>query len=479
MSNKSRNSNTTMPENPRIPTMIRDQSPPLHSEENQGFYDDQRHRLRDHNTPAQMVKNSTTRRAERTNRHMSDSKSISFPVIALGLPKGGSTLLFDLFHCNNIPSQHYFCCGTQKSLKSYAGQGLMSSCLIHNLANERPMLEYCGSYQAFAEINGPREKNRDGQVLMDDGTFQASGPRIFLPQTFHIDKIHAQYPNATFILQHSPIDSWIQTVLNLGDVSWNPALATELINEFSAQGVLSSHDTAGLNWFNRTEMEGLLRIIYHYHHEKVRDFVKAHPTHDYIEVNIEDDFQKINNSLLQPLGLSPRCWKGADLEYIPGKKLVIIIPFRDSADGRSQGKGRRDNLRQWLAYMRSYLPEDIVSNSHVYIVEQTEKGVFNKGLMFNAGFNVVEFDGSCDYMVLHDVDQIPDSKQDNRIYYYRSRPAKLIDTTTRRATENSTEEVRKLLKNNVGGALMVTPAVYRLVNGYSNNFGGEKLLASF
>ena len=74
----------------------------------------------------------------------------------------------------------------------------------------------------------------------------------------------------------------------------------------------------------------------------------------------------------------------------PRKELAFIIPFRESTDGRSQGLRRNDNLQDWLTYMRDYLPKDIIQHSHVYIIEQSERGIFNKGALFNAGFHFMK-----------------------------------------------------------------------------------------
>ena len=196
--------------------------------------------------------------------------------------------------------------------------------------------------------------------------------------------------------------------------------------------------------------------------------------------------------------------------------LAIIIPFRESKeinDGKSQGLRREENLKLWLEYMINYLPQDIIDHSAVFVIEQTQFGVFNKGALCNAGFDYV-FNSNhtnrngvvFDYMILHDVDQIPKDDQSSDIYRYYTvpvkpatvgggsggagpaafaaaggnssstttyyKPAKLIRTTTRKVNATAKELPRSLFTGNVGGALLITPEVYIAVNGYSNNFGG-------
>ena len=139
--------------------------------------------------------------------------------------------------------------------------------------------------------------------------------------------------------------------------------------------------------------------------------------------------------------------------------LCIIIPFRDHAnDINSQGSNRENNLKEWLQYMSRFLSLE----TNIYVVEQSKEGIFNKGWLFNIGYN--ESNGHCDYLVLHDVDQIPLDKEND--YLFRETPTKLIYETTRN------NHIRKLSRYNVGGALMITRQKYQEINGYSNKFGG-------
>jgi hypothetical protein len=172
-----------------------------------------------------------------------------------------------------------------------------------------------------------------------------------------------------------------------------------------------------------------------------------------------------------------------------GKRLAFFIPFRDQPqDSLNQGAGRADNLIQWLEYMRNNLPPQIIGNSHVFIIEQThESGLFNKGSLFNIGFDHLFHDNntpSFDYMVFHDVDQVPDQSIISFIYDYRAVPTKLIARTTwnytttvddRNVTSPPANE-RLLGTYDVGGVLMMTPDHYRCTNGFSNimsGWGGE------
>ena len=152
------------------------------------------------------------------------------------------------------------------------------------------------------------------------------------------------------------------------------------------------------------------------------------------------------------------------------KHLAIVIPFRESKDPRSQGIDREKNLRQWLDYMSGFLRPELIAVTTIYIIELTQEGIFNKGFLFNAGFDyIMKSNTPPHYLIFHDVDQIP-RKTCSACYDYRSSPTKLIRETTRQ--EGNKTVKRKLSPSNVGGALMMTPDIYRKVNGYSNILAG-------
>ena len=85
--------------------------------------------------------------------------------------------------------------------------------------------------------------------------------------------------------------------------------------------------------------------------------------------------------------------------------LAIIVPFRDSSTRSSQGQNRTANLLEFLPAMNRFL--DRVGRKdhyHIFIVEQSEGYVFNKGALFNIGYLVAKH--NYDYLCLHDVDQV-------------------------------------------------------------------------
>ena len=146
--------------------------------------------------------------------------------------------------------------------------------------------------------------------------------------------------------------------------------------------------------------------------------------------------------------------------------LSIIIPFREKYQTFFlKVLDVSKNLKDWTDYMCSFLPKVGRENVDVHIIEQTQEGPFNKGALFNVGYHISK--GTSDYMVLHDVDHIPENEKNN--YAYREEPTHLCVRTSQFNYQN-------VHQASLGGAFMITMTDYKKINGYSNLFlgwGGE------
>jgi hypothetical protein len=106
-------------------------------------------------------------------------------------------------------------------------------------------------------------------------------------------------------------------------------------------------------------------------------------------------------------------------------RLAIIVPYRDSANPTSQGADRAKNLAMFVPYMNEFLHR-AGRDFTIFIIEQTQGHVFNKGALFNVGYQLVKKD--YDYIVLHDIDQLPESKMNT--YEWRDRPTHLCTASS-------------------------------------------------
>jgi hypothetical protein len=209
------------------------------------------------------------------------------PILVVGLPKAGTSSLFGFFHCNGLYSQHWYCCGEQREFNQ-GGPGTMADCMLYNLQHDLYILEGCGDYDVYTEINGPRRMA---------GKIPWSHPRahIFLPQHYYLQEIHEQYPQATLILNTRPTHEWVQSVR-----TWGNMLARQFANE------VHSMEGSELPLPRGLQMDLFLTKLFDDHSALVKEFVKQHPSHTLIEVDISKN--ETGKVLADAFGLEERCW---------------------------------------------------------------------------------------------------------------------------------------------------------------------------
>ncbi|CAH1781718.1 unnamed protein product [Owenia fusiformis] len=140
----------------------------------------------------------------------------------------------------------------------------------------------------------------------------------------------------------------------------------------------------------------------------------------------------------------------------PKHHVAIIIPYRD----------RVDHLRQFLSYMHPFLQHQRVSY-RIFVIEQQSPRIFNKAALMNAGFNETTriFPKMFDCYIFHDVDMLPEN--DRTVYGCRN-DSSAIHFAQHVSKYNYKRPAWRL----TGGAVSLTPKMFRKVNGYSNAFWG-------
>jgi hypothetical protein len=143
------------------------------------------------------------------------------------------------------------------------------------------------------------------------------------------------------------------------------------------------------------------------------------------------------------------------------KKLAVIIPFRN----------RHQNLKEIIPELKKTISKQN-SNYQIFVIEQSggkENGTgdwhdgnkpFNKGMLFNAGVDIVKKEGF-DYVILHDVDLIPECSD----YGYPQRPTHLSYKVSQFGYKPQYNEL-------FGGVFSISVDDYYKVNGYTNEFFG-------
>ena len=142
-------------------------------------------------------------------------------------------------------------------------------------------------------------------------------------------------------------------------------------------------------------------------------------------------------------------------------QLCIVVPFRDGCGWH--GKGRSRQLDYFLRYMTKWLTARGHSSFRFVITEQSQQGLFNKGILFNIGA-LAAFSEGCEQIVFHDVDQLPLNPKNN--YAYGGSPTHLCTWSTQ--WEFCPHGIG--MRPHLGGALMMSRSDYVAVNGYSNKY---------
>lgn len=222
---------------------------------------------------------------EVTTHHIAQSSSpsgglkLSTPAFVVGFPKSGTTSVYRFFNCSGVVTQHY-CSGGERRDHPPCRYGKMSNCILQNMAKpNRTMLQGCGDYTVYAQIDGERDTGG-----------------IFLPQHFHLDRLHQEYPDATFILPLREPNEWARSVVN-----WFQ-LKGKFVKEYT---IKSSNHTPPA----RGRAVQFLKSIYMEHTEFIQDFVRQHPSHTLVQFNISDA-NNAGNVLAQAFGLdtAQTCW---------------------------------------------------------------------------------------------------------------------------------------------------------------------------
>lgn len=126
-------------------------------------------------------------------------------------------------------------------------------------------------------------------------------------------------------------------------------------------------------------------------------------------------------------------------------KPLVLVTCRD----------RDTHLRVFLLYMSRYFPQLTIA-----IIQQDDTSHWNKGLLYNAGFQLLS--PAYDYVILHDIDFIPDTRVD---YSYCEQPTLL-------STECSQFNYGYYYEAFFGGVVGMNKTHYTLINGFSNQFKG-------
>lgn len=137
-------------------------------------------------------------------------------------------------------------------------------------------------------------------------------------------------------------------------------------------------------------------------------------------------------------------------------KIALIVPYRN----------RKNHLETFINYIHGFLQAQSIEYS-IYVVEQSPKLAFNRGLLFNIGYNWALQYEQIPCFIFHDVDLLPESLEN--IYACTNVP---------RHMSSSVNTLRYKLPYGTlfGGVVAMMQVHFQMVNGFPNRYfgwGGE------
>lgn len=154
-------------------------------------------------------------------------------------------------------------------------------------------------------------------------------------------------------------------------------------------------------------------------------------------------------------------------------RMVVIIPFRAASNYSGfdpNGVEREKNLNELTNYLDTFLRIQ-GRNFRILVVEQEADGhVLNRGSLLNIGVDITRKTKLYDYVVLHDADQIPLSK--DNFYQFPQRPMHLCTFSSLYLPWPRTQEM-------LGGVMSLQIKDFMQVNGYSNLYSGTYVISVF
>jgi len=191
-------------------------------------------------------------------------KSIPKPILVMGMPKAGTTSIFEYFKCGNAKVSHWRCYPNHK-------EKLCGALIRDNISSNKPPLQNTGDYEVYAQLDGD----------------------TYYPQMVALDEIHENYPNATFILNQRNVTAWINSIKH-----FTPGKGA-YIEEYGAP-----------KQSLKAKSEEELRVMYRQQNERIYEFMGKYPSHILVEVSIED--VNAGTIMENAFGISEKCWGHAN-----------------------------------------------------------------------------------------------------------------------------------------------------------------------
>ena len=148
--------------------------------------------------------------AEERNLAVSSAPLVSLPVLNTGMPKCGSSSLFDFFQCVGLHATHF-----EQNQNQFEGL-----CMRDAARTGLPFIETCASGKdalLHMDVEFPFGY-QGGKQLQREIRTSIKLDECFFPQLSLLEEIHDESPDATFIMNFRPIKDWIRSVKDWGNM---------------------------------------------------------------------------------------------------------------------------------------------------------------------------------------------------------------------------------------------------------------------
>ena len=242
--------------------------------------------------------------ARRTNKHPHGAVSLlPLPVLNMGMPKCGSSTLFEFFDCIGFASTHW-------DLNTNDFEGM---CMRDAVNAGLPPLATCAK-----QVDALMQFDVELPFGHKFPKFKSNSHRneCFFPQLSLLDELHEEAPNATFVLNFRPINDWIHSI-----VGWS-----DMMHRFRDCDLPNLPRGQPTNLTDKDGVRETMALFFCSHVLHLRTFVESHPSHALIELDLYDT--EVSSLVMSALFPSPpgklsssECWKHKNKSKPPKKKV--------------------------------------------------------------------------------------------------------------------------------------------------------------
>ena len=366
----------------------------------------------------------------------------NLPILNMGLMKSGTTSIEAYFRCG-FPTPklqslvtHYDCYpykSYQRRAANYEARMVCGKKMRTNLKRNLLVFDSIDQFLVYAEIDG-YEKNGG----------------MTLPQWDYLEEIYAYFPNATWILNLRDPSKWLSSINR-----WRDLRQRFIDNRFG-------HFYKGMG-----EKDEDMLAFYQNQTDRVRQFVKSHPSIKLIELKIDDD-DNAGKTLEQHFGISSElCWGN--------RNVNMENPLNDTKKPQifegKENKNKKEIVllkKQSLVVNTTISPQNLALYQSVSkvlpLLNETNLPILNMGLM-KSGTTSIEAYFRCGF---------PTPKLQSLVTHYDCYPYKSYQ---RRAANYEARMVcGKKMRTNLKRNLLVFDSidqflVYAEIDGYEKNGG--------